>query len=385
MTTIAFTADLHVDEYGSRVDPQTGLSARLLDYLQTTTHVALEARKAAAQALVVAGDLTERRHPAPWLVARIQEALTQGPDRLIVSRGNHDGAKGARWIGDVLARQEGIEAVDRPRVIPVADGAIAAMGYLDRHAARALPGFEVVGDAELFRMLADQFLTIARGLYAEAHRDGAKWVVLVCHQTLAGAAMSDAQRAFLGDLQLVVDARALADVGFEAVVAGHLHRHQVVVPGTHDGIVSGPMISGPVLYAGSIERVDFGEEGEPKGWILADVGPGRFDWEFVETPARRFVTLRGAEAETAGDVQGAIVRWVDAPPEADVEGVCRYLEAEGAFEVASISRARVDAPAAAGGISEALGPAEALDAYFADDPEREALVERGREILAEVA
>ena len=33
MTRIAFAADLHVDAYGSLIDPETGLNARLCDYL----------------------------------------------------------------------------------------------------------------------------------------------------------------------------------------------------------------------------------------------------------------------------------------------------------------------------------------------------------------
>lgn len=33
MTRIAFSADWHVDEYGQRVDPETGINARLADYL----------------------------------------------------------------------------------------------------------------------------------------------------------------------------------------------------------------------------------------------------------------------------------------------------------------------------------------------------------------
>ena len=46
--------------------------------------------------------------------------------------------------------------------------------------------------------------------------------------------------------------------------------------------------------------------------------------------------------------------------------------------------ARIDQPEIAGGLSESLTSHEALEAYFADDPDADALLERGREILAEV-
>lgn len=383
MTRIAFTADLHIDSYGARVDPATGLNARLVDFLATTRWVADEADARGASALVIAGDFTERRHPAPWLVSRIRGALAAGPSRQVYLRGNHDGeiAGGSivSLLDDGMDHDLGLEdarsGVSRPQLVAL-DNAIvlACIPHLDRHWLRAQPGFEAVPDAEIYRILGEQFLAIAGGLYAEARRDYPDAAcVLVCHQTLAGALMSETQAAFLGDLGLVVDARALQAIGFEAVVAGHLHRHQVVLPGDR-----------PVLYAGSIERVDFGEENEPKGFIVADVERGRFTWEFVETPARAFVTIGPHDLDPV-DVAGAIVRCVGVPPEVDVAELRKRLEAEGAFEVVEIRQARALAPEAAGGMSESLSAEAALEAYFAGEPDAAVLVELGRGILEAVA
>lgn len=386
MTRIAFAADLHVDAYGSRIDPETGLNARLVDYLRTTAWVADEARRRGAEVLVIAGDFTERRHPAPWLVSRIRSALSSFPGRQVYLRGNHDGeiAGGSivTLLDDGFEEQDeaGRTGVNRPRLEPIAfDVVLACIPYLDRHWLRAQPGMEKVPDAEVYQVLAEQFLTIARGLYAEAradYPDAAR--VLVCHQTLAGAQMSETQQAFLGDLGLVIDARALAAIGFEAVIAGHLHRHQVVL--------EEPC---PVLYPGSVERVDFGEEHEAKGFLVADVTPGQFAWEFVETPARRFVTLAGTSDLGRADlpelVQGTIVRILDVSPEDDVSNIRRDIESLEPFEITSVTQRRPDAPEIAGGLSESLGPLEALSAYFADDPDAEPLVALGRELLEAAA
>jgi exonuclease SbcD len=379
VTRIAFCADLHVDSYGSRIDPGTGLNARLVDYLRTTAWVAEEARRRGAEALVIAGDFTERRHPAPWLVSRIRGALSSFPGRQVYLRGNHDGEIAGGSIVTLLddgfdeQDEAGRTGVSRPRIVLIdGDVVLACIPYLDRHFLRAQPGMEKVPDAEVYQVLGDQFLTIARGLYAEARADYPDAAcVLVCHQTLAGAHMSESQQAFLGDLGLVIDARALAAIGFEAVIAGHLHRHQVVL--------EEPC---PVLYPGSIERVDFGEEHEAKGFIVADVEPGQFAWEFVETPARRFLTLTDTIDDLSEThVDGAVVRAIDVHPDVDVVELRKDLEAAGAFEIASITQRRVDAPEIAGGMSESLGPIEALSAYFADDPEAEPLVALGRELL----
>ena len=379
MTRIAFAADLHVDAYGSRIDPATGLNARLVDYLRTLEWVATEADERGADALVIAGDFTDRRHPAPWLVSRIRGALSSFPGRQVYLRGNHDGEIAGGSIVTLLddgfdeQDEAGRTGISWPRLVLISgDVVLACIPYLDRHWLRTQPGMEKVPDAEIYQALGDQFLTLARGLYAEARADYPDAAcVLVCHQTLAGAHMSESQQAFLGDLGLVVDARALAAIGFEGIVAGHLHRHQVVL-----------VDPCPVLYPGSIERVDFGEEHEAKGFIVADVEPGRFAWEFIETPARRFVTLDSFIGDI--DVDGAIVRLRDVAPEADTAVLRRSLEAAGAFEIAEIQQRRVDAPAIAGGLSESLGPLEALAAYFAGDLDAKPLVALGRELLEAV-
>lgn len=399
MTRIAFTADLHVDSYGTRIDPETGLNARLGDFLRTTRWVAEEASRRGCEALVVAGDFTERRHPAPWLVSQIRDALeiVPTPGLRYYLRGNHDGEIAGGSIVTILDDGLTTFGLARPEVLPVAgdptDAVLAFIPFLDRHWLRTQPGFETVPDAEIYQVLGEQFLTIARGLYAQAKAE-AEWsnagVVLVCHQTLAGAEMSDTQRAFLGDLALVVDARALQAIGFEAVVAGHLHRHQVVLGDRIAPVGSQLSYVGPVLYTGSIERVDFGEEHETKGFVVADVGPGTFDWHFVEAPARRFVTVGTSTGEVIQDallpalVEGAIVRVLDVPADADVVAIRKAILEAGAFEVMEIRRRPLAGPEGVGGMAEDLTAEQALDEYFVDEPDREQLVERGREILAHV-
>jgi exonuclease SbcD len=385
MSQIAFTADLHVDAYGQRVDPGTGLNARMVDYLNTLQFVAEQARE--CDALVVAGDFTERKHPAPWLVSQIRDRLSFGPARQAYLRGNHDGAIAGGSIVTILddgmddvmaAVEERRVGVSRPCLQAIGfDCVLAMIPYVDRHWLRAQPGMEHVPDDQVFGMLAEQIITIAGGLYAEAKADYPDaGVVLVLHQTLAGAHMSETQQAFLGDRGTVVDAGRLAAIGFEAVVAGHLHRHQVLGG-----------LSCPVLYPGSIERVDFGEEREAKGFIVADVGPGRFDWRFVETPARPFVTLDCApdDWELLTDLHGAIVRAINVPAHVDAATLRKNLEAEGAFEVAEIRKRPVVIPELAGGLSEAMSPSDALSAFFEGDSDAPALIEEGRRLLAEVA
>lgn len=376
MTRIAFTADLHVDQYGARVDAATGLNARLLDYLRTVRFVADTARQRGCDALVVAGDFTERKHVNEWLVRHIQDALSDGPQTQIFLRGNHDGIIGGESIVSVLAEMgSDWSGFNRPGLAVVGDTVLCLIPHLDGRWLRTQAGFETVAPHELNAALAEQYLVLARALFANAmqHPDaGRQRRILVAHQGMSGGAMSESQAAFLGDRSLVVDSAALGAIGYDAIVAGHFHRHQVL---TNEPLT---------LYPGSVERVDFAEERETKGFVILDTDRLP-EFEFVETPARRYVTLRGGvdDQDLLEDLDGCIVRAIDIEPDIDSTALREALIKGGAFEVTEIRKLRV-AEAAAGGMAEDLSAEQALDAYFADDPDAEALVARGREILAEV-
>jgi exonuclease SbcD len=79
-----------------------------------------------------------------------------------------------------------------------------------------------------------------------------------------------------------------------------------------------------VVYAGSLERIDFGEENEPKGFCFAEISRGAAEWRFIPVRARPFHTLRvdvttedqptpavlAAIALRAADLPDAVVRIV---------------------------------------------------------------------------
>jgi len=382
VTRLAIAADLHVDDFGTRLDPRTGWNARFEDAIAAVEFIAEAAVQAKVDALIVAGDYTERRSPAPPRVARIRDALALGPARQIHLRGNHDQERSGRSIVDVLGATDGWEGFTAPGIDLIGDVAICAIPFLGPSHLRAQEGFEAATPADVYRALGEAYLDVARGLYARART---AWPdstpILVGHQQLAGGRMNDAQAAFLGDMDLVVDARALAAIGFAAVIFGHVHRGQVVITDPDC----------PVLFVGSAHRVDFAEELEEKRFLLLDVNTTghvvETSIESVAIPARRFVTLRGDGAAAPGsvDVAGAIVRCLDVPLEVDPAELRRALEELGAVEVIEIRQVRTARPEIVGGLAEGLSAEQALDAWFADDSDRQALVERGRVVLAEIA
>jgi exonuclease SbcD len=110
--------------------------------------------------------------------------------------------------------------------------------------------------------------------------------------------------------ELVLPLSLLKNDAFDYVALGHIHRHQVLNR------------EPPVVYSGSLDRIDFGEEKEAKGFVIAEVESGHTEFNFVQlTHTRLLVTIEvkadGADpmaqvqsAIAAHDIKDAIVRLI---------------------------------------------------------------------------
>lgn len=79
---------------------------------------------------------------------------------------------------------------------------------------------------------------------------------------------------------------------FLAVLAGHVHRYQVLRKG-----LSGLPLKTPILIPGSIERTSFAEKDETKGYMILEIDPLQSNirpfsrWSFQTLPARPMVKV----------------------------------------------------------------------------------------------
>ncbi|HXJ62762.1 MAG TPA: metallophosphoesterase, partial [Actinomycetota bacterium] len=135
--------------------------------------------------------------------------------------------------------------------------------------------------------VAELLLTIAKDLHAK----GAN--ILLGHWALSGTSLPSGLPVDLAN-EPILDTEALADIGFDAIVMGHIHKPQTFADGAG-------------FYVGSPLPLNHGEAGYEHGVWIFDTEDGP---QFHPLESRRFITVDWDEdeAKTAPDFTDAIVR-----------------------------------------------------------------------------
>jgi len=296
-------ADLHlgVESYG-HIDPATGLSTRMLDCLSAFDRLADYAIETEVDLVLFCGDAYKSREPSQTqqreFAKRINRLSTSNiPTFLLV--GNHDlhnaiGRATSTEIFDTLAVKN-IYVSSRPDIyqIPTRSGTvqIASLPWLRRSALLTREDARDL-DIEQLKQKAQQVLTNIIASNA-AKLDPALPSILAAHVWVSGARAGSEKIMTIGqEPALLLSNVALP--AFDYVALGHIHRHQVL----NEPSTEGP----PVVYAGSLERLDFGDEEDEKGFYIVDIeeaASGRqVSPDFHPTGERRFLTINvDVEAE----------------------------------------------------------------------------------------
>lgn len=376
-------ADLHVgmENYG-KLDPASGVSSRIADFLARLDEISHYARDHDADLIIFAGDAFKTRDPDPTqqreFARRIKKLADQVPVFMLV--GNHD-------IPGVAARATSIDifrTLEVPnvligrtpgrQVVPTKRGEVFLgwMPFPVRNrllmAQDELRGASVDElDRALESFVNDELASLAR--QADEH-DLPR--ILVGHFSVSGAVYGSERSVMLGR-DLAVQKSALADPAWDYVALGHIHKHQNLT--TRDSGLP------PVVYSGSVERIDFGEEVEDKGFCWIELERGATKWEFVKVQARPFRTIkvdaRGEDDPTAAviakiqgrEIEGAIVRVLIRLNESQ-EAALRRREIEQALALAatiagiSLDVERETRVPGVGAAPEALTPLQWLEHYF---------------------
>ncbi|MEZ4456487.1 MAG: metallophosphoesterase [Gemmatimonadales bacterium] len=137
--------------------------------------------------------------------------------------------------------------------------------------------------------------------------------------TIGCSAFTIASRATVGPADYVF--RSAPDVirpeeipaAFAAALSGHIHRHQVLTRGLRGG-----PLAVPVLYPGSIERTALAEIGEPKGYLMLELGAGptAVRWSFRPSAWRPMFRERlDAAGRSAEELERAVLELVRSVPD----------------------------------------------------------------------
>jgi len=401
-------ADTHlgVENYG-RPDPETGLHTRLLDFLRNFDEMIDRATEERVELAIFAGDAYRTRNPSPThqreFAKRIMKLAELCPVLLLA--GNHDvySAKGKASTLDIFRvlagsmahlQWPGIIVANRPGVIEILTYKgdvvqIVTLPWVVR--SHLLAGADTAGltDGGVTKAIEDRLRAVVEGLLGQLHPDMP--AILAAHGTVPGAVYGSEHTVMLGrEIMLPLD--LLTDRRIDYVALGHIHKHQVLYE------------QPAVIYPGSIDRVDFGEEREPKGFVIAHLEGGGAKYEFIELQStRRFVTI---EIDADGDDPirqinevidkngGAVVRLIiHTTPEANAKLSDAEIHSalEGAHHVASIVRdvKRETRQRIEGGqnVSQ-MTPTELLGSYLEskDTPQEraDALLEHAQALMATV-
>jgi exonuclease SbcD len=345
-------ADLHIgtENYG-RPDPSTGLSSRVVDFLQSFDAMIDYALEHEVDLIVFAGDAFKTRSPNPThqrAFAQRVKRLADAKVPIVLLVGNHD-------LPAVVERASSVDifqTLDVPNVtvgrterlnrLETKRGAVqvATVPYPVRQRLLAQEEYRNLSieelDAELRRSVKKRIEELAEQV------DPTVPAVLAAHISVQEASYGS-ERAVMIGRDAVVARSDLASPAWDYVALGHIHMHQSL---NEDGYP-------PVVYSGSLERIDFGEEGQLKGFCWVELARGKTSWRFVELPARPFVTIRADLREAADpleslrqrteevDTREAVVRLVlQVTPEQEAvlrDREVRNLVADAHF-VASVSR-----------------------------------------------
>ncbi len=378
-------ADAHIDMLNrGRHDPETGLPVRVMDFLRSLDTIVDTAIDEKVDLVLFAGDAFKDRSPAPTFIRewgkRIMRLSRAGiPTVLLV--GNHD-------LSPALGRAHALDpfrtfevphviVVDKPTLLKPSDLGglplqIVALPWVSRSGLLAFAGdaLEGVSLADVYRHMEDLLNKAVQGLLQEADPDVP--TILTAHASVQGAKYGTERLVMLGN-DLVLPAALVKNPRWAYVALGHIHKAQNLNPDAQP----------PVIYPGSIERVDFGEAQDDKFFVIATIEAGqptRVDWR--KLPVRRFVDKRvtlPADVlsptqhliDALGDaaaLEGAVVRLTVTYPqalEASIDDAQVRAHAAGALEFHLVKRPQVENRARLGDEPlERLTSLELLEKYL---------------------
>jgi exonuclease SbcD len=322
MPKILHFADAHIDmaNYG-RQDPTTGLPLRVMDFLKSLDEIVDSAIAEQVDLVIFAGDAYKNRDPAPtfqreWGKRIMQLSKAEIPTVLVV--GNHD-------VSPSVARAHALEefstlsvphvlVVDKPVFLgpkeltslcangKTLDLQLLAVPWVSRSGLMAYLNLQTRDLNELHSEMEKRLSNVLQKWLDGA--DPSVPTILTAHASVEGAVYGGERTVLLGK-DFVLAKSMVADPRLDYVALGHIHKAQDLNEKNQP----------PVVYSGSIERVDFGEVQDDKYFVIANVDKGKTKYEWCKLSNIRPFHNRHLEVTDQEDITGQAI---DALPEPKV-------------------------------------------------------------------
>jgi len=291
MIKILHLSDIHMGSGFShgRINPATGLNTRLEDFVNTLSICIDRALTDTVDMVIFGGDAFPDATPPPY----VQQAFASQFRRLMDANiptvllvGNHDqhsqGQGGASLniyrtlgvpgfvVGDTLTTH----------CIETRNGKVQVitLPWLTRSTLMTRQETEGSSLAEVNELLTERLRVVMEGEIRRLDPDVP--TILLAH-LMADNATLGAERFLAVGKGFTLPLSLLTRPCFDYVALGHVHRHQNLNKSNNP----------PVIYPGSIERVDFSEEKEDKGYVMLELERGSAEWEFCPLTVRTFRTI----------------------------------------------------------------------------------------------
>ena len=293
---LAHFSDVHIGvENFSRIDSDTGLPSRLVDFLSTLDEVIDYCISEDVDLAVFAGDAYKNRNPSQThqreFAKRIQRLSSTGIPIVLVE-GNHD-------IPSVFGRAPSLDIFEtlnvsnvilgnkaETHVIETKSGPIQVITIPWARRSNLLTREETKGLSleKINEIIQDKLSTIISELASQL--DSSIPAILTSHVTISGATTSSEQSMMLGKDYVLLTSSVSLPI-FDYVALGHIHKRQTI----ND---NNPIIN----YSGSLERIDFGEENDEKGFYSVEIDENAVSntrlkkVEFIKVNARKLLTIK---------------------------------------------------------------------------------------------
>lgn len=307
MIRILHTADLHLGV--SRIDriDSNGLNVMVNDFLKVLDEMVEFAifkedngdGYPYIDAFLISGDIFQHPTPSPTIqqqFAKRVQKLIANKVQIVIIPGNHDKPITSTKSDPLqifrILEVEGCHVYKTPelKVIKTNRGEIEILGFpyvsfktlLGRDTSQTLTEKDI----------ADKYLNLVKATidkYAKLATPD-RLTLLMAHMHVLGAKMGS-ERILTMTTEPMLPPTSLLFPNCNIVCLGHVHQHQVVYE------------QPPVIYSGSPQRCDFGEEKEKKGFIEIQWENNTLNWYFRETDARQYVTIECDVSELENPLQ----------------------------------------------------------------------------------